>query len=307
MHEDANVKPASYSTGKKGSKLVWLPYRPSAKEVRRSREKTTKAKKASEPVKLADFRASSPRTGAMADPFGDRKLREAPAPRLAVDETKEPYNPLAVPPLAPPSVPKDAAGYPRAVPSTNIPAPLMEQGRGSDKEDPLRGLDLPPLPLQDDKDRLAQSTDRSGCPKADDFKPISELTTDVRATGEVFPTECMLKEHTFTPRAWTPTTFTWKASGLCHKPLYFEDVSLERYGHSWGPYLQPIISQGHFFVTIPVLPYFMGVYPPNECMYTLGYYRPGSCAPYMLDPLPISVRGALWEAGVWTGAAYLVP
>ena len=33
-------------------------------------------------------------------------------------------------------------------------------------------------------------------------------------------------------------------------------------------------------------------------MYTLGYYRPGSCAPYMLDPLPISVRAGLMEAGV---------
>ena len=51
----------------------------------------------------------------------------------------------------------------------------------------------------------------------------------------------------------------------------------------------------------------MGVYPPNECMYTLGYYRPGSCAPYMIEPVPISVRGALWEAGAWVGAAYLVP
>jgi hypothetical protein len=104
-----------------------------------------------------------------------------------------------------------------------------------------------------------------------------------------------------------PTTFAWKASGLCHKPLYFEDVHLERYGHSWGPYLQPVISQGHFFLSVPVLPYMMGLCPPRECQYTLGYYRPGSCAPYMLDPLPISIRAALFEAGAWTGAAYLIP
>jgi hypothetical protein len=51
----------------------------------------------------------------------------------------------------------------------------------------------------------------------------------------------------------------------------------------------------------------MGLCPPRECQYTLGYYRPGSCAPYMLDPLPISIRAALFEAGAWTGAAYLIP
>ncbi|KKL25969.1 hypothetical protein LCGC14_2399990, partial [marine sediment metagenome] len=108
-------------------------------------------------------------------------------------------------------------------------------------------------------------------------------------------------------RPWCGTTFAWKASGLCHKPLYFEDVHLERYGHSHGPYIQPIISGAHFFLSVPILPYKMGLYPPNECMYTLGYYRPGSCAPYLLDPLPISIRAALAQGGVATGVAYLLP
>ena len=119
--------------------------------------------------------------------------------------------------------------------------------------------------------------------------------------------ECTLGDKVFQTRAWLPTTFTWKASGLCHKPLYFEDVHLERYGHSWGPLAQPVLSGAHFFLTFPILPYKMGLYPPRECIYTLGYYRPGSCAPYMLDPLPISVRAALFEAGAWVGGVYLIP
>ena len=53
--------------------------------------------------------------------------------------------------------------------------------------------------------------------------------------------------------------FTWKASGLCHKPLYFEDVQLERYGHSWNPVVQPFMSAAHFFVSVPLLPYKMGL------------------------------------------------
>jgi hypothetical protein len=39
----------------------------------------------------------------------------------------------------------------------------------------------------------------------------------------------------------------------------------------------------------------------------LGYYRPGSCAPWLLDPIPLSVRGAVYEAGAVTGACALFP
>jgi hypothetical protein len=111
----------------------------------------------------------------------------------------------------------------------------------------------------------------------------------------------------FEPRAWAPITFTWKASGLCHKPVYFEDVHLERYGHSWGCVPQPILSAAHFFLNVPVLPYAMGLCPPKECVYTLGYYRPGNCAPYMLDPLPLSVRAGLFQAGAWVGGVFAIP
>ena len=75
---------------------------------------------------------------------------------------------------------------------------------------------------------------------------------------------------------------TWKASNLCHKPLYFEEVNLERYGHTAGPVLQPLVSSAHFFGNIIVLPYKMGVHGPTECQYSLGYYRPGNCAPWDL-------------------------
>ena len=99
----------------------------------------------------------------------------------------------------------------------------------------------------------------------------------------------------FQPRCFAPITYAWTASGLCHKPLYFEDVQLERYGHMCGPWLQPFASGFQFFATIPVLPYEMGIELPGECIYTLGYYRPGDRAPYMLDPIPLSVRAAFFE------------
>jgi len=126
--------------------------------------------------------------------------------------------------------------------------------------------------------------------------------------GEDFPYECSIDDGTwYTGRCWDETTYMWHASALCHKPLYFEDEALERYGHSWGPYLDPFVSGAHFFCKLPVLPYCMGVTPPTECMYALGHYRPGNCAPYMIDPVPISCRGAAFEAGAWVGGVFIVP
>ena len=74
-----------------------------------------------------------------------------------------------------------------------------------------------------------------------------------------------------------------------------------------GPWVQPFASAAHFFLTIPILPYKMGLEPPNECIYALGYCRPGNCAPYMLDPIPISARAALFEAGAWVGGVFAIP
>lgn len=121
------------------------------------------------------------------------------------------------------------------------------------------------------------------------------------------PTECLIEQVAFTPRNWTSTTMTYTASNLCHKPLYFEEVNLERYGHTAGPLAQPVISSAHFFLNIAVLPYKMGVHMPHECQYALGYYRPGNCAPWIIPPVPLSVRGAWYQAAAMTGTALLIP
>lgn len=145
------------------------------------------------------------------------------------------------------------------------------------------------------------------CPTPSELKPIDQITNNITPQPGEFPRECGLGDSIFEPRAWPLTTFTWKASALCHKPLYFEEMALERYGHSTGPLTQPFVSGAHFFLTLPVLPYLMGVDPPCECIYDLGYYRPGSCAPYMIYPIPISIRGGLLEAGAWVGGVFLIP
>jgi hypothetical protein len=141
------------------------------------------------------------------------------------------------------------------------------------------------------------------------MKTIEQVNLSIAVSGSEgvdYPFECSIDRGDWHPgRAWEQTTYLWKASALCHKPLYFEDEQLERYGHSFSPCCQPFISGAHFFCTLPVLPYCMGVSPPMECEYALGHYRPGSCAPYMINPVPISCRGALIQAGAVVGAAAL--
>ncbi len=140
--------------------------------------------------------------------------------------------------------------------------------------------------------------DELGLADRKQFLAMYRLPMDCTIVGQGSPVK---------PRHWTASTFTWTASALCSKPNYFEEVQLERYGHSPGPIIGPIISSAHFFATFPVLPYKMGLTPPNECVYTLGYYRPGNCAPYLLDPIPLSVRAGLWQAGAWVGGVFLIP
>ena len=143
-----------------------------------------------------------------------------------------------------------------------------------------------------------------------DALPINQLSEgDIAYIAENWglPKECLIEQVAYTPRQWTASTMTWKASNLCHHPLYFEDVNLERYGHTRGPVLEPFVQSAHFFANIAVLPYKMGVHCPSECEYALGYYRPGNCAPWIKPPVPISARGAIAQAATMTGMFWLIP
>jgi hypothetical protein len=139
---------------------------------------------------------------------------------------------------------------------------------------------------------------------------LAGIDLDIRVGGRPgndYPCECRLEGESFEPRRFATTMFTWKAAGYCHKPLYFEDWQLERYGHSHGPLADPFFSAAHFFTTLPVLPYKMGVELPWECVYPLGYYRPGDCAPWTVPAIPISLRGMAVEAATVTGLVFLFP
>ncbi len=269
--------------GERGSRLRWLPHRPSMPAAEQGRPASLPLQAAKRPARLVQHSGTSPFT----NPFGDgRGGAEPGGPPEDADFV----------PLIPPG--KEDADDDAA---HGFVGPNAEAGGAADR---LRS-DGPQL-LADELGTAAPDLDYE-CPSLDQLKPIGEITYRTEPEPGEFPRDCPLDDEEFQPRHWAPSTFTWKASALCHKPLYFEDVHLERYGHSWGPLLQPFVSGAHFFGSVLALPYTAGMYPPHECMYPLGYYRPGSCAPYMLDPIPLSVRGAAVAGGVWTGGVFAIP
>jgi hypothetical protein len=120
----------------------------------------------------------------------------------------------------------------------------------------------------------------------------------------------------FEKRNFSPTRKFWAAPALCHTPLYFQDVALERYGQSveqaLGPHLgqtfsyplddprqsvqrqqllQPAYSTGMFLLQLAAWPYNLVMDPPWEAHYDLGYYRPGDPVPPDTTYLPTTGLG----------------
>jgi hypothetical protein len=108
-------------------------------------------------------------------------------------------------------------------------------------------------------------------------------------------------------RGFVSTMFNWEAVAICHKPLYFEDVVLERYGQTRHPCLQPVVSAAKFYATFPLLPYKMALDRPHQCQYNLGYYRPGSPTPCTVPWLPLELDAAGVEAATVAGVILLFP
>jgi hypothetical protein len=292
---DRNTPTPSHS-----SRLKWLPYRAhdAANAETKSDDATTNEARAVVDPSVVQAQATS----SVANPFNDDPTQLAqqspsgPSPNIGTNvpeanpTPEERFNrgraPARLSPGQPldvtPTVPEQPAPY--FTPGTTVP----QEASCADHNEKCR---------QDEAHLVQNTIDKVGL-------DINEYGKQ----GDAIPCECTIGNGVvFEPRHWCLMTYTWKASALCHKPLYFEEVQIERYGHSPGPIIEPLLSAAHFFVTVPLLPYYMGVDPPMECQYTLGYYRPGDCAPYMLDPFPLSVRGLALELGVATGVAEVIP
>lgn len=264
-----------------------------------------------EPVRLVKFEGTS---DALKVPSSTGPVFQAPVPGLPLPKSADPLPKPSVSnvPLLPPASSINSAEVKTEEKKVPVVAPLTT-------ESPLtKNSTGVTVPLSENEGKIkpsqspftkdfAKGTYTDECPDPKSLPSIRELSYKITPQPGLFPENCPLPDEVYVRKAPTPICFTWKASNLCHKPLYFEDPQLERYGHTVCPLAQPFISRARFWLTIPILPYLMGVNPPNECIYDLGMYRPGNCAPYMLNPIPISLRGGLMEAGVIVGGIALFP
>ena len=103
------------------------------------------------------------------------------------------------------------------------------------------------------------------------------------------------------------TIYQWKPTDQWYNPLYFEDVSLERYGHSYHPVIQPLVSTGRFVAQAVTLPYHATLRPVHSREYPLGYYRPGECAPKLKYKVPFNKEAAVNQAAGTAGLILLIP
>ena len=101
--------------------------------------------------------------------------------------------------------------------------------------------------------------------------------------------------------------YCWDAPNLFHTPLYFEDVNLERYGHTYCEPFQTVCSATKFGVQLAGLPYQMALAPIHKREYPLGYYRAGDPAPYKAYQIPLNAEAALKAAYVYTGLSTITP
>lgn len=107
-------------------------------------------------------------------------------------------------------------------------------------------------------------------------------------------------------RAKAESEMMWEAPAVAHRPLYFEDINLERHGYKI-PLVQPAMSAAHFFGRVPLLPYLAASEGHRKPQYTLGHYRPGDYAPYSLYVPRLKLDGSLAEAAFITGVLFAFP
>ena len=125
--------------------------------------------------------------------------------------------------------------------------------------------------------------------------------------GDRLALQELLKEGPERNADWAMTASFWQAPNTYSHPLYFEDVMLERHGHQRYVWAQPLVSGARFIATVPMLPYLMTVNHPCDHDYHLGHFRPGSCAPGLLQRPPYVRRAAIVQAAATAGAFLILP
>lgn len=155
-----------------------------------------------------------------------------------------------------------------------------------------RGGECPDCAALDADGRPREGAGCPDCPWEQDLRRIG------RGPGE--------SNIPYVPRNFAHIDYSWEPTNMYHNPIYFEDVPLERYGHTRHYLIQPVFSGVKFATQLLGLPYQMTIHPCCSRQYSLGYYRPGEYVPYKYYQIPLNVQAAIVEAGVIAGGYFIV-
>ena len=214
---------------------------------------------------------------------------------------------------------------PDAGPATHEarPATASVSGLDLDEDDPDDGAqivsqaddveDVSPVPQRQPAENGGRAL-LKGSRRPRSIREISphydtNIDQDIRQFARLQATQYGLQfgQGVYPPRQFPGFIYQWEASNMYHYPLYFEDPALERYGHTRGCISQPVASIARFGTQLVFLPYQMTLDPVCTPMYTLGWYRPGDCAPKLHYQPPLNGTAALVEVGVVTGLFFAIP
>jgi hypothetical protein len=208
-------------------------------------------------------------------------------------------------------------------PVTKIPAVLVAEQTGDQPQQPASPSDvqrpepqpipLEPVPASPEELNLPSQTQE--LLSQEGFRPMRALGVNIAPQAGVMPPDRAAGwfaeageqiQTTGYSRPTMETHFDWTAPAVCYRPLFFEDMNLERHGYQ-VKHVQPLFSAAHFFSRLPAVPYLAMSQRYRQCNYTLGHYRPGSDAPYLWYYPRLSLTGASLEGAVIAGLILAIP
>lgn len=256
-----------------------------------------------EPVRVAELPGEGP--PAKLFPADEPQAKTDPLFTPAIDEG--PFADSVIRRPVPPAD-EDLIAKPKAPAQNSTPIRVAQQPADPAPENPVPAYNPPAETTGTAKKQAGLRPVKSirEIQPFSDYATSEEVTTATPASRQA-PKEIELASQGQLARNNASTAVFWQASNVTHNPLYFEDVGLERSGHTFSEYVQPFVSLGHFGVQVVALPYTMALDPAWKDESTLGYHRPGECQPPRHLALPLNVEAAATAAAAYTGIIFLLP
>ncbi len=131
------------------------------------------------------------------------------------------------------------------------------------------------------------TSDSPASPERDSWasgRRLQDIHVDLFASPSAMPTDLAalhfapagtIYQTMGTSQPWEVISFQWHSPAFTHRPVYFQQVALERYGLSHGC-LQPVLSGVRFYTSAALWPVFTVDEMRRSQASNVGFARPGS-------------------------------